>query len=93
MEIYLDNGKLSSIENFKDNYNHGERKLYHTNGQLYQVLFYKEGKLMDILSCFDGNGKSLDKGTLANGNGTINEYDMDGTLIKQVNYIDGKEKK
>ncbi len=47
---------------------------------------------MEILSCFDGKGNSLDKGTLKNGNGTINEYDIDGTLIKQVNYVDGRNK-
>jgi antitoxin component YwqK of YwqJK toxin-antitoxin module len=47
---------------------------------------------MEILSCFDGNGNLLDKGTLKNGNGTINKFDIDGTLIKEVNYVDGKEK-
>ena len=114
MEVYYENGQLSSIGKYSQGketgpwkYFHengqfryvgkyslgvstGEWKYYHTNGQIYQVRLYEKGKLMNILSCFDGNGTSLNKGTLVNGNGSINEYDIEGLLIKQVNYINGR---
>jgi antitoxin component YwqK of YwqJK toxin-antitoxin module len=90
--LYYKNGELWGIENFLDGKIEGECKLYHKNGQIYQIILYKKYRAMEILSCFDGNGNPLDKGTLKNGNGTINEYDIDGTLIKQVNYVDGREK-
>lgn len=44
---------------------------------------------MDLLSCFDGNGKSLKKGTLANGNGTVRNYNQNGKLINTVTLTEG----
>jgi hypothetical protein len=45
---------------------------------------------MNILNCFDGNGKKLDKGTLKDGNGTLNVYDINGNLLEVQNFKDGK---
>ena len=53
-------------------------------------VFYADGKLISIISCFDGNGKQLDKGTLKDGNGTLNLYDIDGNLLEVQNFKDGE---
>ena len=45
---------------------------------------------MNIINCFDGNGKQLDKGTLKDGNGTLNSFDVDGNLLEVQNFKDGK---
>jgi antitoxin component YwqK of YwqJK toxin-antitoxin module len=47
----LDNGKLIG------------QWVAHTNGKIYSERLYTDGKLMNIINCFDGNGKQLDKGT------------------------------
>jgi antitoxin component YwqK of YwqJK toxin-antitoxin module len=44
---------------------------------------------MDIISCFDGTGNALDKGTLQNGNGTIKKYTTEGELIEEAIVKDG----
>lgn len=48
---------------------------------------------MGIISCYDGNGNPLDKGTLVHGNGTVNYYDEKGTLTETKTFVDGLEQK
>lgn len=63
---------------------------YHTNGELYKTeLYNKYGSLKDVINCYDGQGNSLDKGTFINGNGNLNEYDVNGKLIRTDIYKDG----
>ena len=45
---------------------------------------------MNIINSLDGNGKQLDKGTLKDGNGTLNSYNIDGNLLEVQNFKDGK---
>ena len=45
---------------------------------------------MDILTFKDSQGNILDKGTLINGNGTVNVFDKNGKLIT-VTFKDGQE--
>jgi antitoxin component YwqK of YwqJK toxin-antitoxin module len=47
---------------------------------------------MDIISCLNTQGKPIDKGTLVNGDGTVNIYDNNGSLIKVESYINGVKK-
>ncbi|WP_196890040.1 hypothetical protein [Aureivirga sp. CE67] len=44
---------------------------------------------MNVISCFDNQGNHLEKGTLINGNGTVNYYDGDGNLTKTRTFKDG----
>ncbi|MFD1552960.1 hypothetical protein [Putridiphycobacter roseus] len=69
----------------------GEWEYYHENGQLYQTHFWKNGKLMAVNSCFDNKGNLLNKGTIINGNGTVNNYTANGELMSTTRYADGLE--
>lgn len=68
----------------------GVPKWYFSNGQLQtERQWNDEGKLIEIISCYDGKGKELEKGTLTNGNGSMNLYDIDGNLIDIAQYKNG----
>jgi hypothetical protein len=67
----------------------GTSKLYHSNGQLWSERIYKNGLLLSVLSNYDKNGNSVDKGTLIDGNGTVNLYDEEGKLYIIDTYKDG----
>lgn len=47
---------------------------------------------MEIVSCFNRKGKSVDKGTLVNGNGTVKYYDDTGKFKKKLAYENGELK-
>jgi len=90
---YYMNGQLKMKGLYVEGNAHGEWKIYHDNGQLYQVRLWEKGKFMDVVSCFDGKGKALNKGTLVNGNGTVISYYKSGTFKDIDNYINGKRQK
>ena len=48
---------------------------------------------MEIVSCFDGKGNKLAKGTMLNGTGTLNNYDIEGKLLDVYYFQDGIFKK
>ena len=68
----------------------GKWDWFHTNGKINTERLYTNAKLIPIISCFDGNGKQLDKGNLNDGNGKLNLFDIDGNLIKVQNFKDGE---
>jgi len=88
---YYENEQISKIEHYQNKLASGEWKYYYATGKIYQTLLWKNGKLMDVLSCFDQNGSNLVKGTLINGNGTVRYYNSDGVLEKETTYINGVE--
>ena len=89
---YFKQGKLMKAGNYASGgYEHGEWKSYFETGEIYQTRLYNLGLVMEIISCFDGKGNELDKGTLEKGTGVVNEYDIDGNLIKQITYYNGIE--
>ena len=90
---YYMQGQIKMVGLYVDGKPDGEWKIYHDNGQLYQVRLWEKGKFMDVVSCFDGKGKALDKGTLVNGNGTVISYYKSGKFKSINNYIDGKKQK
>ena len=45
---------------------------------------------MDVIVQKDKDGKILPKGTLANGNGTLNSYDDNGKLTETYTVVDGR---
>ncbi len=71
----------------------GEWKSYHINGTIYQIRLWNEGKLMDIIICQDDKGNKLNKGTLINGNGTVNRYTSEGKLFITETYLNGQKQK
>jgi len=88
-ESYLVNGNLKNIGTYVDGKATGEWKVYHDNNSIYQIKHWDNGKLLNIISCYDNEGNPLDKGSLINGNGTVNYYDESGHLTSTKTYIDG----
>jgi len=88
---YYENGNIKNSGIFPLNgLPTGEWIYYHNNGKLYQTQILSDGLRMEIVNCFDGNGKILDKGTLKNGNGTIKRYNIDGKLIETLKFSNGR---
>ncbi|PQJ77549.1 toxin-antitoxin system YwqK family antitoxin [Polaribacter glomeratus] len=90
---YYQNGQLTYRGNYKEGKLTGLWNNYYENGKIIIVKFWNQDKLMDIRVQLDINGKPLKKGTLSNGNGTVNIYKDDGTLIRTETYIKGKKQK
>ncbi|NRT16609.1 antitoxin component YwqK of YwqJK toxin-antitoxin module [Flavobacterium sp. 28A] len=63
---------------------------YFENGQLQTERRWNNGKLIEIMSCYDGKGTVLDKGTLVNGTGTMLLYDSNGKLLETIVYKNGE---
>jgi antitoxin component YwqK of YwqJK toxin-antitoxin module len=85
-----ENGRLKEVVSFKDNQVTGINKSYHDNGQLWREIEMKGGKVWQVLSNYDRNGRPQDKGTLKRGNGTLKRYDENGKLIAVDHYKDGE---
>jgi antitoxin component YwqK of YwqJK toxin-antitoxin module len=79
------------------NYNYGKQDsisvMYFENGQIWTERIYKNGKIWTVLSNFDKKGNTLDKGTLKDGNGTLNVYDENAKLEEIQYFKNGKLKK
>ena len=42
---------------------------------------------MDVITCLDDEGNKLNKGTLVNGNDTVNTYSSSGELLSTNTYL------
>ena len=87
---HYESGQLQSNSNFKNNKRDGYQIWYYENGQLKCEEFYQDGKLLEIKSLIDRFGNPLNKGTLKNGNGTLNIYSAEGQLSEIKNYKNSK---
>lgn len=73
--VLFDNGSVSSRASVDEQGKiTGEQVYYYKNGQIIQKILMNEGKYMQILECYDLNGKPAKRGTLKNGNGTVLLY-------------------
>ncbi|PHR69402.1 MAG: hypothetical protein COA67_10540 [Lutibacter sp.] len=86
--LFYEKGTLKS-SGYYSYYKTGEWYNFHENTQLYQAELWDNG-LQKILSCYDGNGVELDKGTLDYGDGTVRRYNEEGELIKVEHYLYGR---
>ncbi len=84
--FFHSNGNQEGIGALIDGKRTGTWKWYHTNGETYTEREWNNGKLIKIISCYDGEGNELDKGTFTNGNGTMKLYDIDGNLLETLRY-------
>ena len=92
-KIYNIDSQLIQLGNYLNDVADGEWKIYHSNGEVHHIRLWENGKLMDILSVFDGAGNRMEKGTLINGNGTLNLYDLNGDISEVWTIIDGEIQK
>lgn len=90
-EGWYENGKLKETYTFKQDSLHGRFKYYYPSGQLWTEKQYDNGRLLNVISLYDSNGKELDKGTLKDGNGLVNYYDENGNIYLKTTYHNGME--
>ena len=86
---YYENGKLMASYNYVSGQMNGSYKYYYDNGQLWTERIYKEGKLLEAVANNNIKGTPLNKGSLKNGNGTLNVYGEEGKLLETINYVGG----
>ncbi|PLW91930.1 MAG: hypothetical protein C0592_13385, partial [Marinilabiliales bacterium] len=87
---YYPNGQVEEISHFRDNKAHGSYKYFHPNGQLWTERIYEDDKTMEVLCNYDSKGKSRDKGTLKNGNGTMILYDREDNVYAVQTFVNGE---
>lgn len=88
--FFHSNGNREGIGTFINGKMNGTWLWYHTNGKINVEVLYEQGKLKRIISCVDGNGNKLDKGSFIEGNGTRKLYDIDGNLIETQLFKNGE---
>jgi hypothetical protein len=67
----------------------GTNTIKHSTGIIWSEKEYLNGLLWNVKNNFDSNGKSQDKGTLMNGNGTLKIYDEDNKIVRVIEYKNG----
>lgn len=88
---YYDGGQLKSVGSYFLGFEDGTWGLFYDNKQLTQEEFWTNGRLINIGDYFSFDGsKTLEKGTLKDGNGTRITYYVDGTKESEGNYLSGK---
>ncbi|WP_282053402.1 trypsin-like peptidase domain-containing protein [Maribacter luteus] len=63
----------------------GEYTFYYPNGKLWSKRIYKDGLPWTVLSNYDLNGKPQEKGTLKEGEGTLYDWNEEGTVAEIIN--------
>lgn len=84
------NGVQQGIGTLDEGKKVGIWKWYFNNGQLQTERSWNNGKLFEIVSCYDGQGNELDRGTLIIGTGTMKLYDSNGKLLETLVYKNGE---
>ncbi|MBJ2175222.1 hypothetical protein JBL43_13295 [Aureibaculum sp. A20] len=90
-KFYNESGNVIEIGNYLNDRKYGKWTSYYDNGQIKRVQLWKAGKIVEVISYFDENGKTLDKGTLKAGKGTIKEYDANNKLVSTIEFVNGEE--
>jgi antitoxin component YwqK of YwqJK toxin-antitoxin module len=90
---YYANGNNQCDCNFSDDKEDSLQTIHFDNGQIWTQRLYKNGKPWEVLSNFNKQGAALEKGTLKDGNGTLNLYDENAVLNKIEYYENGLLKK
>jgi antitoxin component YwqK of YwqJK toxin-antitoxin module len=90
-QSYYQGGKLEESFTYNKGLIDGTYKYYYDNGQLWVEKEYKNGLLMNVAGSFDRKGNQRDKGSLKDGNGTINFYTQEGKVYSVQTYKEGKK--
>jgi len=90
MKEYYTNGNVKSSTNFQNGVPDGVYKYFYDNGQLWTERLYSKGKVMEVISNFNHEGKPVDKGTLKAGTGTVIVYDEEGKQTSVLTYKNGE---
>jgi len=88
---YYDGGQLKSVGSYNLGFENGIWGLFYDNKQLTQEEFWDNGRLLNVGDYFSMDGKkTLDKGTLKNGEGTRITYYVNGLKESEGSYKSGK---
>ncbi|GAA3508314.1 hypothetical protein GCM10022393_19110 [Aquimarina addita] len=85
---YHANGKISHSGNNTKGNNDGVEKAFFYNGQLHRSVKYIKGKVDNVLSFYDIHGNKIDHGTLKDGQGTLNVFDLETGKLKKTSTIE-----
>ena len=91
-KFYHDNGMLYGTGNAVMGKFDGEWKWFFRNGQIHTVRNYENGRLRNVKFAKNYNGKSIDKGTIHNGTGSLIIYETEklkDSIIEKLQYIEG----
>jgi|SRR5450432_129243 len=86
---YYESGILQEIVNFKNSKMDGARNYYYPNGQLWVEQIYNEGKIWTVIASYTMDGQRRNAGTLNEGNGTVINYNEDGSIRETKIYFNG----
>lgn len=67
----------------------GKHVYKYPNGNIWSECVFNSGFPWSVISNFDIQGNEQDKGSLTNGNGSLNRYDKEGKLIQKMEFKDG----
>ena len=87
------NGVLSTKANYKNGKLHGERLIYHTNGQVEIEESYEDDVLVGLYKSYSINGTLVQEANYKKGvmQGMLKTYYNDGHLKEEVTMVDNQE--
>lgn len=87
---FYEDSTLKETKFYKADSIDGSYKYYYPNGRLWTERIYNNGALLNVTQLYDKNGGNLNKGTLNDGNGTVNFYTEDGKIYMVQTYTNGR---
>ncbi|WP_077404658.1 toxin-antitoxin system YwqK family antitoxin [Cellulophaga omnivescoria] len=81
---YHKNGKIGQTGTFSNGKNVGIQNIFFDNGKLHKSTEYKNGLIHNIISLKNKQGNNIEYGTLKDGNGTMNDYDLETGKLKNT---------
>lgn len=87
---YYPGGQLMSDLSYYKDKAQGLHFYYYANGQMRQCMQFEENRLQEVLAYYDADGNPLDTGNFCQGDGLVNIYSMNGILIQQKIFENGK---
>ncbi|MFN0274571.1 MAG: toxin-antitoxin system YwqK family antitoxin, partial [Chitinophagales bacterium] len=87
---YYPGGQLMSDVSYYGDKAQGLHFYFYANGQLRQCMEFDNNRLMNVLAYYDAVGNPLDTGDFCDGEGLVNIYSMNGKLIQQKVFHNGK---
>jgi antitoxin component YwqK of YwqJK toxin-antitoxin module len=88
---YYPDGKVQERFTYLMGKEDGIYSYYYGNGQLWIEKEYNNGLLMNVTGSYDTMGNPRDKGTIKDGNGTVNYFTEEGKLYAVQTFRDGKK--
>lgn len=87
--MYYQDGTLKESSLYKADSLHSIYTYYYPDGKIWTERMYENGRLLNITKLYGKNGSELYKGTLKNGDGTVNFYTEEGKIYLTRTYANG----